>query len=41
MASLVESQKLFGFFSYSRDDDQDSKGALSALRDAIQDELSA
>jgi outer membrane protein assembly factor BamD (BamD/ComL family) len=41
MASLVESQKLFGFFSYSRDDDQGSRGALSALRDAIQDELSA
>lgn len=41
MASLVESPKLFGFFSYSRDDDQGSKGALSALRDAIQDELSA
>ncbi len=41
MSSLVESQKLFGFFSYSRDDDQGSKGALSALRAAIQDELSA
>jgi hypothetical protein len=41
MASLVESRQLFGFFSYSRDDDQGSKGALSALRAAIQDELSA
>jgi len=32
---------LIGFFSYSRDDDTGSKGALSALRDAIQWELSA
>jgi WD40 repeat protein len=31
---------LVGFFSYSRDDDTGSKGALSALRDAIQWELS-
>ncbi len=41
MSSLVENQKLFGFFSYSREDDQGSRGALSALRDAIQNELSA
>ncbi len=34
------SSDLVGFFSYSRDDDKGSKGALSALRDAIQWELS-
>jgi|GEM_PF-2400752 len=32
---------LVGFFSYSRDDDGGSRGALSKLRDTIQDELSA
>jgi hypothetical protein len=41
MASLAERPELVGFFSYSREDDQGSRGALSALRDAIQNELSA
>ena len=41
MASLADLAELVGFFSYSRDDDQGSRGALSALRDAIQNELSA
>ena len=41
MASLADLPELVGFFSYSRDDDQGSRGALSALRDAIQNELSA
>jgi hypothetical protein len=41
MASLAELPELVGFFSYSREDDQGSRGALSALRDAIQNELSA
>lgn len=40
MSSLADSAKLVGFFSYSREDDTDSKGALSALREAIQSELS-
>ena len=38
MALLADLPKLVGFFSYSRDDD-DSHGALSALRDRIQREL--
>jgi hypothetical protein len=37
--SLADSPELVGFFSYSREDDDDSRGALSALRDAIQREL--
>ena len=37
--SLADIPELVGFFSYSRDDDDDSRGALSALRDAIQREL--
>lgn len=41
MSSLADISKLVGFFSYSREDDQGSRGALSALRDAIQSELSA
>ena len=41
MPSLIDIPELVGFFSYSRDDDQGSRGALSALRDAIQTELSA
>ena len=41
MASLAELPELVGFFSYSREDDHGSRGALSALRDAIQSELSA
>ena len=39
MASLADLPELVGFFSYSRDDDEDSHGALSALRDRIQREL--
>lgn len=40
MASLADSSsELIGFFSYSREDDEDSGGALSALRDRIQREL--
>ena len=35
MSSLAELPNLVGFFSYSREDDEDSKGKLSALRDAI------
>jgi len=41
MSSLAKLPDLVGFFSYSREDDEGSKGALSALRDAIQAELSA
>ena len=41
MNSLADLPELVGFFSYSRDDDEGSQGALSALRDAIQRELSA
>jgi hypothetical protein len=41
MSSLADIPELIGFFSYSREDDQGSRGALSALRDAIQSELSA
>jgi hypothetical protein len=39
MPALAENRELVGFFSYSREDDVDSKGALSALRDRIQREL--
>src|SRR6266851_60720 len=39
MSSLADRPELVGFFSYSREDDEDSKGALSALRDRIQREL--
>jgi hypothetical protein len=39
MASLTDLPELIGFFSYSRDDDDDSRGALSELRDCIQREL--
>src|ERR1700688_1228329 len=41
--SLLEifySSDLVGFFSYSRQDDEDANGALSALRRAIRRELS-
>jgi hypothetical protein len=38
MSSLAEFPELVGFFSYSREDDEDS-GALSALRGRIQREL--
>jgi hypothetical protein len=41
MPSLADFPEVIGFFSYSREDDQGSGGALSALRDAIQNELSA
>jgi hypothetical protein len=39
MSSLAELPELVGFFSYSREDDGDSDGALSALRSRIQGEL--
>jgi hypothetical protein len=41
MPSLADLPELVGFFSYSREDDDSFKGTLSALRDAIQRELSA
>jgi hypothetical protein len=39
MSSLADLPELIGFFSYSREDDADSQGALSALRGRIQGEL--
>jgi uncharacterized membrane protein YeaQ/YmgE (transglycosylase-associated protein family) len=39
MSSLVELPELVGFFSYSRQDDEHSEGALSRLRTRIQREL--
>jgi hypothetical protein len=39
MSSLADIPELVGFFSYSRADDEDAKGALSGLRDRIQREL--
>ena len=39
MSSLADLPELVGFFSYSREDDEDSQGALSALRERIQREL--
>ena len=41
MSSLANLPELVGFFSYSRDDDIGSHGALSALRERIQHELRA
>src|SRR5271165_1326783 len=41
MASLGELENLVGFFSYSREDDEDSRGRLSDLRDAIGRELAS
>ena len=41
MPALADLPELVGFFSYSREDDEGSRDALSALRDAIQRELSA
>jgi TIR domain len=41
MSSLAQLPEVFGFFSYSRDDDRGSDGRLSNLRKAIQGELSA
>ena len=39
MPSFTDLPELIGFFSYSREDDEDSHGALTALRDSIQREL--
>jgi TIR domain-containing protein len=39
MSSLADLPDLIGFFSYSREDDADSFGALSALRTRVQGEL--
>jgi hypothetical protein len=39
MSSLAELPELVGFFSYSREDDEDAHGALSALRERTQREL--
>lgn len=39
MSSLADLPELVGFFSYSREDDEDSDGALSRLRDRIHREL--
>jgi hypothetical protein len=39
MSSLAELPELVGFFSYSREDDKDFLGALSALRERIQRQL--
>jgi TIR domain len=41
MSSLADLPHLVGFFTYSREDDEGSNRALSALREAIQNELSA
>ena len=41
MSSLADLPEIVGFFSYSREDDEAFEGTLSALRDAIQRELSA
>ena len=41
MSSLSDLPEVIGFFSYSREDDKSYKGRLSALREGIQDELSA
>jgi hypothetical protein len=41
MSSLADLPELVGFLSYARDDDEDSNGALSALREKIQRELRA
>jgi hypothetical protein len=40
MQPLDDLSELVGFFSYSREDDEDSEGALSKLRERIQRELS-
>jgi hypothetical protein len=39
MSSLADTPDLVGFFSYSREDDEDSGGKLSKLRERIQAEL--
>ncbi len=41
MSSLTDLPELIGFFSYSREDDEGTFGALSALRERIQHELRA
>jgi hypothetical protein len=41
MSSLANLPEIISFFSYSREDDEAFKGALSALRGAIQRELGA
>jgi hypothetical protein len=41
MSSLPDLPEVVGLFSYSREDDEAFEGTLSALRDAIQQELSA
>jgi hypothetical protein len=41
MSSLAKLPELFGFFSYSREDDQTFNGKLSALRQAIDMEVGA
>ena len=41
MASLAELPNLVGFFSYSREDDEDFRGELSAIRAAIGRNLAA
>jgi hypothetical protein len=41
MSSLSDRPELVGFFSYSREDDEGSKGALSKLRKRIWNELRA
>ena len=41
MSSLADLPYLAGFFTYSREDDEGSNRALSGLREAIQNELSA
>jgi hypothetical protein len=41
MASLADLPEIIGFFSYSRDDDEDSHNALSTIRALVQNELRA
>lgn len=41
MSTLADLPEIVGFFSYSREDDEAYKGRLSALREAIQQELGA
>ena len=41
MGSLTDLREIVGFFSYSREDDEAFRGALSGLRDAISRELAA
>jgi formylglycine-generating enzyme required for sulfatase activity len=41
MSALTGLSEIVGFFSYSREDDEDSEGGLSRLRDRIQRELSS